>query len=222
MTEIRFLPEDTSPQPDDWLLVQKADTNADKKISIENLSSTIQLVQTSLNKTSHPGFVPGRYYSLFPTASGVLNQTASIGFVYYTYLYIPIEVQFSAVAVLANSGTASSKCRLGIYNVSNGMPSSLALDCGEIALPSSGVKEVAVNFSLSVGFYFVAITVNQNNNFVAYSSSISNASILGGNGVFTNYSSGWRATFSYENFPNNAPIENFVATSTPVTWFKVA
>jgi hypothetical protein len=215
MTEIRFLPEDTSPQPDDWLLVQKADTNADKKISIENLSS--------LNKTSHPGFVPGRYYSLFPTASGVGNQTASIGFVYYTYLYIPIEVQFSAVAVsLANGGTASSKCRLGIYNVSNGMPSLLVLDCGEIALPSSGGKEVAVNFSLSSGFYFVATTVNENNNFVAHSSSISNASILGGNGVFTNYSSGWRATFSYGNFPNNAPVANFVATSTPITWFKVA
>jgi hypothetical protein len=246
MTEIRFLPEDTSPQSSDWLLIQKSDTNADKKISIENLSSIIQVSPTDLqiadvngleaalnNKADnqvidlllHPGYVSGRYYTFSPAALSTSNTSVLTTYIYYTYIYVPRDCSFSSITVNATASSSTSKFRIGIYSIQNGLPFQLLVDGGEVSFTSAGAKEKLINFSLSSGWYFAALALNENSNFSVFSSTVSLAHVSGNTSLIglTTPHLGWRANFNYSSLPNDAPITNFAGISiAPVFWLKVS
>jgi hypothetical protein len=244
MTEIRFLPEDTSPQSDDWLLVQKADTNADKKISIENLTSIIQPATLTdlqiedisglqsaldlkanssalalLGNSLHPGFIPGRYYLMTPLISSTFTSALHVGYVYYTSIYIPRDCSFPSILTQNLTGLATAKCRIGIYENNNGLPGTLLTSSNEIALGTLGYKTATTSISFTKGWYFCALTANATINFSFINVILGFSLLVGAVIPSTTVYSGWRADFAYGNLPSSAPLTNVYQSSSPAFWF---
>jgi hypothetical protein len=141
--------------------------------------------------------ITGRYYKT-PHAStsnlNINNQTA-----YYTPFYVPETTTLDRIAVLTGptySGTAT--VRLGIYNNTNGQPSTVVLDAGTItATASNTTYEITISQSLNTGFYWLilcqqgtapatanysgnAAGTNQSNAFIGFGSATPNANIAAG------------------------------------------
>jgi|688.fasta_scaffold98155_8 hypothetical protein len=141
--------------------------------------------------------ITGRYYKT-PHAStsnlNINNQTA-----YYTPFYVPETTTLDRIAVLTGptySGTAT--VRLGIYNNTNGQPSTVVLDAGTItATASNTAYEITISQSLNTGFYWLvtcqqgtaptvanysgnAAGTNQSNAFIGFGSATPNGNIAAG------------------------------------------
>ena len=83
---------------------------------------------------------------------GTLSQTC------FTPIYVPactvdrIAITTQTVAALANK-----TCRLGIYNNTNGAPSTVLLDAGTVsATASNTVYEITISQALTAGWYWLA------------------------------------------------------------------
>jgi hypothetical protein len=79
-------------------------------------------------------------------------------------LYFPIVVSTAITLseinanVTTQSSTAGCKSRIAIYNAdASWVPTTLVLDCGEIACDSTGVKTLSMTQSLSAGLYFIRL-----------------------------------------------------------------
>ena len=86
---------------------------------------------------------------------------ASIGHqrVYYTPIYVGSTTTFDRLAIRTGStfvGTAT--VRIGIYNDSNGQPSTVVLDAGTVSCTAATtIYEITINQSLTPGFYWLAM-----------------------------------------------------------------
>jgi hypothetical protein len=78
--------------------------------------------------------------------------------VYYTPIYIESTTSFDRLAIATAatfSGTATA--RLGIYNNTNGLPSTLVLDAGTVSVTAASTTyEITISQSLTAGFYWLA------------------------------------------------------------------
>jgi len=86
------------------------------------------------------------------TATRVINQTA------FTPIFIPFTTTLDRIGITAGStfsGTAS--VRLGIFNTTNGEPSTVLLDAGTVAPAAANASyAIIINQSLSPGLYWLA------------------------------------------------------------------
>ena len=119
-------------------------------------------VQGATGATGAAGITPalkkttGNYYRT-PVSNratfAAVNQR-----VYYTPILIDSTTSFDRLAFHTGAtfvGTAS--VRLGIFNDSNGNPSTVVLDAGTVsATAASTVYEITINQSLNAGFYWLA------------------------------------------------------------------
>jgi len=84
--------------------------------------------------------------------------TATNQRVYYTPIFVPTTTSYDRLAIRTSatfSGTAS--VRLGIYNESSGLPSTLVLDAGTVsATAASTTYEITISQNLNPGFYWLA------------------------------------------------------------------
>ena len=90
---------------------------------------------------------------LLTSSFTVSNQRA-----YYMPIYIDTTTTIDRLSILTGatfSGTAT--IRLGIYNDTNGLPSTVVLDAGTVSATAiSTVYEITVSQSLAAGFYWLA------------------------------------------------------------------
>jgi hypothetical protein len=87
------------------------------------------------------------------TAFTVTNQRA-----YYSSIYIDSTATFDRLALNTPSTfSGSATVRLGIYNDTNGLPSTLVLDAGTVAVTAASTNyEITISQSLTAGFYWLA------------------------------------------------------------------
>jgi hypothetical protein len=175
----------------------------------------------------HPGYVSGRYYQ-FPDWSNLLSSTATTtGYVYYTYVYVPISFTIQSINFYVFTAQSGSTARVGLYNVANGLPTSLIQDFGTVNTSSTGPTSIATtspNLVLTPGWYAIAYSSSVSNVFVGqtlYTSDFS-YSLLGTHSVADTPPQGYRSTSSYGAYPSTAPLQQYGSMSVPVFWLQAA
>jgi hypothetical protein len=86
------------------------------------------------------------------------NQTAVNNRIYYSPIFVDSTTSFDRLAFRTGttfSGTAT--VRLGIFENTDGVPSTLILDAGTVSATASGtIYEITISQSLNAGFYWLA------------------------------------------------------------------
>ena len=114
-------------------------------------------------------FISTFYYSSFIPVIGF--GTATVNTTYYTPFFVPVTTTFDRIAIRtapSYSGTAST--RLGIYNSTNGQPSTVVLDAGTVGSTSlNQTVQITISQTLTAGVYWLASnsqTAATTNNFI--------------------------------------------------------
>ena len=90
----------------------------------------------------------------------LIGQSLAAQTVLYFPIVVPTAITLSEISanVTTQSSTAGCKSRIAIYNSdASWIPTTLVLDCGEIACDSTGVKTLSMTQSLSAGRYFIRL-----------------------------------------------------------------
>ena len=101
-----------------------------------------------------PKFVSGNYYR---TPQGVGQATPSANTTYFTPIFIPNAVTADRIGGLVTAFTTTGNVRFGIYNDTNGLPSTVLLDAGTVSASSATSFFITISQALSVGTYWLAI-----------------------------------------------------------------
>jgi hypothetical protein len=100
--------------------------------------------------------ISGQYYKTPSRLPGTITATADR--TVYTVIYVPVTQTVDRIAILTGttfSGTGT--VRLGIYNSTNGLPSTVLLDAGTVTPTAvSTVYQITISQSLTPGFYWLA------------------------------------------------------------------
>jgi hypothetical protein len=145
-------------------------------------------------------FIAGRFY--YP---GIVTSGTSAGaanFKRASPFYIPVSTSFDRIAVnVTTAGTASALVRLGIYNVVDGLPTTLVIDAGTVAADTTGVKEITIALTLAPGWY--AMTYNRNEAAIAVRRSVSNINVGETNLATVAPNDGWQVSETFGAFPSS-------------------
>ena len=121
-----------------------ATPNAVKTAYDLTVAKTFQVIKTT-----------GLYYT-----SGMPNRLSDTTIVHQTTYYLPIVIQNAVtadrIACRGGTGLSGGSVRLGIYNDSSGLPSTVLIDAGTVATGAGGVAQITISQSLSVGIYWLA------------------------------------------------------------------
>lgn len=102
------------------------------------------------------GFTSGSYYSCDYRSAA--NGVMVTGTVYWVPIFVGSSRAFDRIAVRTDSlGAGSNTLRLGIYNNSDGKPSTVNLDAGTVVCSAvSTTYEITINQTLAAGWYWLA------------------------------------------------------------------
>lgn len=101
------------------------------------------------------GYAAGRYYSFINGATG--TGAFIVNTAYFTPFIVGETHTFDRIAIeVATTGTAANG-RLAIYNIANGVPTTLVVDGGAMAVGTTGTKTVTISQSLAPGVYALAM-----------------------------------------------------------------
>lgn len=127
-----------------------------------------------------PAYVSSRYYAIPTTgfASSNINSTNSTR---YTPIYIWEDATFDRISIITGSTfSGSAVVRLGVYNDTDGDPSTVKFDAGTVSPTASNTTyEITINQTLTKGWYWLAgnsQTAATTNNFNV----VVNTSFVGG------------------------------------------
>jgi hypothetical protein len=100
-------------------------------------------------------YTSGAYYKTAMTA--LQAMTAVHQRAYYQPIYISATTTLDRISIQTSSSfVGTSTVRLGIYNESGGLPSTVLLDAGTVsATAASTIYEITISQSLNPGFYFL-------------------------------------------------------------------
>jgi hypothetical protein len=168
----------------------------------------------------------GSYFRTPVPALGTLTITNQRA--YYMPIYIPYTTTFDRITIATATGfSGTASVRLGIYNDTNGSPSTLLLDAGTVsATAANTIYEITISQSLNVGFYWLAFcqqTAPSTNSYAGGSSTTS---------IFNHYMTGTTSPAVTSNsvgyfqnsvtgaFSNVGTIT--LGTSQPYVWIRAA
>jgi hypothetical protein len=182
-----------------------------------------------VNVDVHPGFKSGRYYLHTPFVSTISNTTAGLGtdFLIYTPLFLPKRVALDRLGIRVSGARAGSFSRIGIYsNSSEGLPSNLLVDAGELDTSAIGFKESSINLSLNAGWYWLAGISNSLPPNIQISNTFFGSLYFLGSSIPTITSNSYcysQASVAYGALPTVAPISNLIVRSNiPLFWLRIA
>jgi hypothetical protein len=176
------------------------------KGSSASVKARLDAVDTSLAPLA-PQFpyVATRYYK---QANSVANgiATYAVNISYYVPFYVTAAQSFDRIQIRAASTfVGTGLVRLGIYNNTAFLPSTVLLDAGTVA-PAAASTDYTITISqaLSVGYYWLAfntVTAATTNNYTAIGGSSWNLYNMGANsvsgGAFNGYSQSVDATSGF-------------------------
>lgn len=146
-------------------------------------------------------YITNNYYGS-PMNAARSTSTFSAGITSYSPFFVRENRTFNRIAMSTSSlfsGTAS--VRLGIYNQSNGVPSTVLLDAGLVApAAASTVYEITISQALTPGWYWLAantVTAATTNSLSSVTgSAFPNAADLGATSATANMSVSYLQTVS--------------------------
>lgn len=106
--------------------------------------------------------VAGRYYHS-QVGTGLMGSVGNpvLGILHGQPFLVPDNATYTKIAVECTSGQgATREGRLGIYNDTDGAPSSRVLDAGTVDLSTTGLKEITISQALTAGWYWLAYVGN--------------------------------------------------------------
>jgi hypothetical protein len=137
----------------------------------------------------------GAFYRT-PTTAGNGLATYAVNTSYYIPFYVTMAETFDRMQIQASASfLGSASIRLGIYNNSAGVPSTVLLDAGTVApVAASTGYSVTISQALSVGYYWLAfntVTAATTNSFTSNGAVVWNVMNLGSTSAGTNYAVGY-------------------------------
>jgi hypothetical protein len=182
-----------------------------------------------VNVDVHPGFKSGRYYLHTPFVSTITNTTAGLdtNSLTYTPLFLPKRVILDRLGIRISAARSGSLARIGIYNNSSeGLPSNLLLDAGELNTSAVGFKESTINLSLNAGWYWLAANSNSLPPNIQISNAFFGSLHFLGSSAPTATSDSYcysQASVVYGALPSVAPINSLtVQSNIPLFWLRIA
>ena len=146
-------------------------------------------------------YITNNYYgSPMNAARGTVTYSA--GITSYSPIFVRQNQTFNRIAMsTASTFSGTASVRLGIYNQSNGVPSTVALDAGLVApAAASTIYEITISQALTPGWYWLAIntvTAATTNTFSSViASSFPNAADMGATTATANQSVSYLQTVS--------------------------
>ncbi len=165
-------------------------------------------------QTTHP---LGALSTLAPGASELRLQPF--------YAQVPRAVDRLACNVSTASATAGHVARLGIYNADpvTGLPTTVLVDAGSVAVDTAGVKEVVISVITLSGLYWFALTA-QSGTFTSLTTNsavvVAAATSAGGAGATT---AAYTAVDPTTALPDRTTVTpSLVAASAPAVYVRTA
>lgn len=127
-----------------------------------NIDGTFTVGGSAVGADSIPngGYVTGRLYDGYMGQHDATNEALVVNTLYTVPFIVAETNTFDRFSFeVGVTGTATS-ARVGIYNMSGGIPTTLLLDCGTAAVNSTGQKDVTISQSIDAGVYGVTIVTN--------------------------------------------------------------
>lgn len=104
-------------------------------------------------------YASGRYYTGIPSG-GTGTGAIAVNTVYFFPLIVGETRTFDRIAVEITAAGTAANIRLAIYNSANGLPSTLVVDGGSLAVAGTGMKASTISQSLLPGVYFLAVVAD--------------------------------------------------------------
>jgi hypothetical protein len=102
------------------------------------------------------------------TFTMTLNRT------YYTPFYVSETTTFDRIAIRTSTFTGTASVRLGLYNNSNGQPTTVAFDAGTVSATAQGVAyTITISQTVSAGWYWLATNMQSTSGTTTFTGSIS-------------------------------------------------
>lgn len=171
------------------------------------------------------GYRTGNYYfgGCFEQANNIMTCSANSLFAFP--FYVGAQATFTRIGIECTTAESSKNARLGIYNVANGVPTSLVLDAGVVSLASTGVKEITISQALAPGIYALAVITDATPSAVLRSFSASSLPALShliGNTSQTSQVETWSESRTYGALPSTFTKNGDVsAGQTYAIWLRV-
>jgi hypothetical protein len=157
-----------------------------------------------------------------------LAQSATNQRVYYTPIFVPSTTTFDRLAIrTATTFVGTSSVRLGIFNDTDGLPSTVVLDAGTVSCTTNGTNfEITISQSLTPGFYWLAFvqqsaaTTSDYIGAVASGASFQNYYIMSQANPGANGQAGWIQSSVSGAFSTATSLS--VSTTAFYTWIRAA
>lgn len=123
-------------------------------------AATPNSVKTTFDLATNKQFQSQKTSGLYYT-SGQNNRLNDTTVVHQTTYYLPLVINNAITAdritIRGGTGLSAGVVRLGIYNDSNGVPSTVLLDAGTVTGVTAGaITQITISQALSVGIYWLA------------------------------------------------------------------
>lgn len=201
--------------------------NDDPKAVSWTMCSFFNSTKQEFSPAAHTGIIPGRAYSAPATA--LLEGQLNPGYVYLIPVLVPHRCDVTSMGLrISTASAAGGKMRVGIYGNISGKVSGKKFGSNEIAIDSTGVKEVAITgVTLDAGLHWLTLTVSAvcgaefHTGELAVRSGFAGQSAYALNGSQLDFQA-YIAT-PYAAFPDVVDVYPSFATGTtsePHVWFK--
>jgi hypothetical protein len=167
---------------------------------------------TSMQQTL--GYAAGRYYSL--SAGALTTLALSADTVYYMPISVGEKHTFDRIAVQVTTTGTANNVRMAIYNNVNGVPTSLVIDAGALAISGTGLKASTISQSLNAGVYFLAIVADGSVTVSATPNSQTNYWRWVGTTDFVTADTMLSGSLTFGAFPGTAGAVSYSASAIPV------
>jgi len=161
---------------DDELIIYDTSTSTNKKALVRDIGC---------QGMGGWGNTPDELYPFLKGPFANASFTPVLDRVYYALILVPAKITYNTIrmSVRLSGSSAGEVCRLGLYNNSDGKPTSLIADYGTVSTVGGGSKDIAINQTLEAGWYWMAAVSNVSSSVVCrYTSSTDLTFILGSPG----------------------------------------
>lgn len=187
------------------------------QVLTSNGTNALPTWQSASSSSSIPnsGYVTGRYYAGYINNTSGATPTLIADTLYGMPFIVGATTTFTGVSINVDTTGTATTARLGIYNMANGIPTSLVLDCGTVAVGTTGTKEAAISQSLSVGGPYALVAVFNGTCTVKGTTAQANlgAGFLGSSTHSGTVGMGWTGTLTFGALPGTYPSATIIANS---------
>ncbi len=141
-------------------MVAESDDASLDEANLKALAMILEDGSETVQFANHPGYVPGRFYSIW---DGNVGATGAIGAVDTIYLYpffIAEDVQISSLFLRVVTAGAGSSAKAGIWSNRNGKPTGtpIVVDNAGVSTATTGMKAFSITATtLRRGWYWVGV-----------------------------------------------------------------